>query len=358
MKIIINCMIYCLFSYNIFCYNEYDILPSEKIENFAKICETREKEKIISWIESVIINKNKKLANSHNKEGITPLIYAIQSNLEDIANDLMNLGVNINKQCNKKFTALHWAVLTQQQNLVLNLLNNKSDINIKNNNNQDALYIACLLQNIEILDILINQKNIYSKRIKEEIDIATNKNRVIIKQRLLTNENILFDSNYLYIAIKNNDIETTKYLLKNTKKRNLEDIFTDDIDSEGRFEFMQKNPNSLLYIDPNFNKKTFDYYKDIYSACIEWPKEDRLKIIGYRNFDNWVINILKIAIICDEINIISIIKNLNAININLVLNSLDNTSKEHLSNTPELLAILFSEENLSNNYNTKSANKN
>ncbi len=81
--------------------------------------------------------------NAANKNGMTPLLYAVKNKKTDVANYLINHSrTDINKANNKGENALYWAAYLGQDELVNNLLLLNADYKKLTNNGVSALQIA------------------------------------------------------------------------------------------------------------------------------------------------------------------------------------------------------------------------
>lgn len=93
--------------------------------------------------------------NFKNKFGLSVLFYAIEKNLLDIVNIILDLNAFIDIQDNNGKTALMLASKNGNDILAKILIDNKADVNIKNNYGITALTFSILNNNIEIAKMLI-----------------------------------------------------------------------------------------------------------------------------------------------------------------------------------------------------------
>ena len=104
----------------------------------------------------LMVDSEASLLKATDEIGQTPLMKAILLNRIEVAKDLINWGVDLNYQDNKKETALMKAVQTQNEEMVLLLLSNGAKVDIKNEKQETALQKSILNENEKISLILLD----------------------------------------------------------------------------------------------------------------------------------------------------------------------------------------------------------
>lgn len=155
-------------------------------------------------------------------EGNTPLHIALNGDEFEIANLLIDAGVDINKKDNKQNTPLHIAIFGENEDISKLLINKGADINEKNSKGNTPLHTAVFIENTNILELLIekganiNEKNsngntpLHEAVAESKIDIL----RVLIEKGANMNEKNNEGNTPLHLAIFENNIRSLKLLIK------------------------------------------------------------------------------------------------------------------------------------------------
>ncbi len=80
--------------------------------------------------------------NVQDKEGFTPLMWAILKNTPDVVKELVDAGADVNMQNKYGVTALMVAVALYNTDIVKVLINNGADVNIRSINGWTAYKLA------------------------------------------------------------------------------------------------------------------------------------------------------------------------------------------------------------------------
>jgi ankyrin repeat protein len=108
-------------------------------------------------IEAIRALSNNATINEKNEYGVTPLYAAINADKFAAAEELVNLGANINVTDSEKFTLLHMLAEDKNGNNCMKLLiDKKADVNLVNVHGQSPLHIAVGANNIEAARMLID----------------------------------------------------------------------------------------------------------------------------------------------------------------------------------------------------------
>lgn len=108
-------------------------------------------EEILSNIENNLLS-----INAVNAEGLTPLMWAIQHNLTDIALKLIEKGASIPRNDNNGLTTLMWASQQGEYQIVNTLLEKNADIAGTTSDRKTALMLAAKNGHLDIVLLLIN----------------------------------------------------------------------------------------------------------------------------------------------------------------------------------------------------------
>ena len=115
-------------------------------------------------------------ANKKDLQGKNiPLHLAIDLQLDNISNLLIDYTTDINSQDSANFTAFHFAAKMNNTSIMKKLLKNNADYSIlKDENGNLPIHYVVSNNNIEILKLIVNKKDIYVKNYngKNAINIA------------------------------------------------------------------------------------------------------------------------------------------------------------------------------------------
>jgi len=193
--------------------------------NSKSILDIAIKKNNIYILRILLLIKDSNYLNSLNKDGITPLILAIQySKIEIVKMLLDNPNIDINIQDKNGHTALIHAITNNKIEIVKMLLDHPNiDINFQNKNGNTALIHAISNNKIEIVKMLLDHPNIdinfQNKNEYTALIYAIDQNNIEILKILLDNPNIdvnnknKFGHTALTYAIFKNKIDCIKMLL-------------------------------------------------------------------------------------------------------------------------------------------------
>lgn len=116
--------------------------------------------------------------NIADKQGITPLMLAIQSHALDTTLTLIQQGTNIKAVDQKGNSALHYAAaVTDSQALIKALVAKGAKVNLLNKQGDSAVFQAASPQNLELLKSLGADLNIINNN-KESIISVFQQNKI------------------------------------------------------------------------------------------------------------------------------------------------------------------------------------
>jgi ankyrin repeat protein len=182
--------------------------------NFIKIVKT--------LLEHNKTNIGISITDIRDKNGNTPLHYAIILKNEILVNLLLEYNSNLHIQDKNGNNALHLSLYSRNDNIILKILDSAITINDKNNSGETALHIACNLELVNIVEKLIKYPNI-------NINSQDRDNQLTP----------------LYYAINIFNLEIIKLLVKQGADINLQDAYG----------------NTVLHYICNYNK--YEYYNEI-----------------------------------------------------------------------------------------------
>lgn len=99
----------------------------------------------------------KKIINASDKNGVTPLHWAVAHKNTEMAQLLIDNGAEIDKPNNDGDAPLHWAVLKDDVKMVKLLIKNGAKINTLNNNKDAPLDLAESLKNEKLIMVLLEE---------------------------------------------------------------------------------------------------------------------------------------------------------------------------------------------------------
>jgi ankyrin repeat protein len=139
----------------------------DKIVEIAKANHSEELNSLITTMEKYINNKltgdeilshienNQLPINAVNSEGLTPLMWAIQHNLTDVALKLIEKGAALNRNDNKGLTALMWSIEKGDHLVVSAILAKGTDVAVTECDRKTALTVAAENGHVDIALLLI-----------------------------------------------------------------------------------------------------------------------------------------------------------------------------------------------------------
>lgn len=128
-----------------------------------------------------LLQQDESLKEQEDAQGFTPLATAAEVGNEEIAQLLMDRGVDINKQGSphkRRITALMVAVFNKQEGMIKLLLDHGADINLQDANGHTPLHIASLLNAGHLIPQLLHANadtSIRDKSGKTAEELATDK---------------------------------------------------------------------------------------------------------------------------------------------------------------------------------------
>ncbi len=112
-------------------------------------------------IESVkCLIKNDININATDTAGETPIMIAAKYGYNEIVEELLIAGANVNFESQNGYTAIEFAILNNHFNIFKQLKPHLKDINRRNSQNHTLLHLAIRAQNLKILGDLLNDNNI------------------------------------------------------------------------------------------------------------------------------------------------------------------------------------------------------
>jgi ankyrin repeat protein/gamma-glutamyl-gamma-aminobutyrate hydrolase PuuD len=196
--------------------------------------------------------------NAKDKDGLTPLLKALDKGEENHAIELIRLGADITATSPKGHTALHYAAMRNEIKAAELLIENGSKINVLNEYNYNPLREAVEKGYTEFVKLLIKNgadSNIHDESHKTPIMIAIEKgyNEItieLIKQGADVNAKDLNGTTSLFYAIDHDDINAIKLLLEYGADSNIKNTENNSPISYA----IKSNKNEALKIlldDPN-----------------------------------------------------------------------------------------------------------
>lgn len=137
--------------------------------------------------------------NRCHSDGYYSIHKFIFSGIKDIAEIMLDEGIDINIKGIEGNSLMHCAVASQNLELIQMLIDRGSDVNIKNKYNYRPLHWAAEYGNLDVIKILVENK--------AKVNIKTNVMFIIRETKTP-----------LYLAIENGHVEVAKYLIQNKAK--------------------------------------------------------------------------------------------------------------------------------------------
>ena len=135
--------------------------------------------------------------NTANASGTTPLSLAVQLQNEDIVQRLLdNHDINVEKEDNHGYTALHYACDKDNTNIITLLLDKKADMFHRNKKGYLPIHIACLKGNAEVLDHLLQKCPEIREGLLKATDGVGNTPLLLAKEAPITDAFTLLQTKY------------------------------------------------------------------------------------------------------------------------------------------------------------------
>lgn len=228
------------------------------------------------WLEeqSKIYKFDKNDINSSNANGIAAIHIAALNGREDIIEDLVLAGANVNdRDLIKGETPLFYGI--QDKRVVEKLIELEADINIIDFNGMTPLHKASKKSNIEIIEMLLSagvDVNVYDEKNNsplyyamfdsENLDIVLK----LIEAGADVNIGISFGESPLHVAINNENIDLFKILIEAGHNIN---IYNEDGEMPIHTAIIAKKPyyvNCLIQAGANVNSVIKDGFLENYSV--------------------------------------------------------------------------------------------
>lgn len=173
-----------------------------------------------------LMSKNSSLLNLKDRNGYTPLHYAVSSNRTAIVTYLLEKNADVNAQTRYNYSVLHFAVMNRSAAILDALLAKKPKLELKDNAGQTPLFICLQHGNRKAFDKLIDSgANVKAvTRSKQTLlHLACNYSRadfanVLLKKGLAIDPKDTAGQTPLYFAAQRGQTELVKILIKKGAK--------------------------------------------------------------------------------------------------------------------------------------------
>jgi len=240
--------------------DEIDIEGDTPLIALIKRCNStlkKEDEPKLRKLIDLMIQKGSNV-NSLNKQGKSPLVYAIENENEEVIKLLIKNSVSLNQKTEDNIFPLNIAIKRNNINIVKLLVNTGANIDISESNSEHKVDPPIITaynlsnennNNFEIFDYLLERGancNVKDKNGSSLLLLAIRKNNYenvqkIIEKNVEIREKDNDNNTPLLEAIKNENIDIVKLLIKYAQQNKIEmgDIDIESVISKGNYEILK-----------------------------------------------------------------------------------------------------------------------